>query len=383
MLGNIKIICSLLLWVSFALSIVYCGELSRQRRQFVFPDDSELTFGHERCSRPFVPEGICKSILKCREFLQERDFKRVKEAICGYDGVTPDVCCPVSGPPSSPRPATTPKPRVPSAEIVPHILPKRCGMRNISSNRIIGGRESDIGGWPWMTVIYIKQRGIKTAQCGGALVTNRHVITASHCGLNEQETDFLPATDLSVRLGEHNLFSTNDGSNPVDFPIKAVTYHQDFDRKTFKNDIAILTIDGTVTFTERIHPICLPYNYLRYEDLSERRPFVAGWGTTEFNGPSSPVLREIQVPIWKQEDCRRAYEKDIPITNKYMCAGYATGGKDACQGDSGGPLMMPANDTFFYLVGIVSFGKKCAQPDYPGVYTRVTEFLDWIEANMV
>ncbi|XP_013792928.1 proclotting enzyme-like, partial [Limulus polyphemus] len=232
-------------------------------------------------------------------------------------------------------------------------------------------------------VIYFDERGIKRPECGGTLVTNKHVITATHCGLNKEKTAFLPAKDFSVRLGEHNLFSTNDDSNPVDFPIKSVKYHEDFEVKTFKNDIAILTIDGTVTFTKRIHPVCLPYNYLRHEDLAEKRPYVAGWGTVAYDGPSSSVLREVQVPIWKHEDCRKAYEKEIPITDKYMCAGYANGGKDACQGDSGGPLMLPANDTFFYLVGIVSFGKKCALPNYPGVYTRVTEFLDWIEANIV
>lgn len=52
------------------------------------------------------------------------------------------------------------------------------------------------------------------------------------------------------------------------------------------------------------------------------------------------------------------------------------------QGDSGGPLMAVGKNNSFYLVGVVSFGKQCGQPGYPGVYTRVTEFLDWLSRNL-
>ena len=51
------------------------------------------------------------------------------------------------------------------------------------------------------------------------------------------------------------------------------------------------------------------------------------------------------------------------------------------QGDSGGPLMLPRGQNF-YLVGVVSYGYKCADPGYPGIYTRVTQFVDWIASNV-
>ena len=130
-------------------------------------------------------------------------------------------------------------------------------------------------------------------------------------------------------------------------------------------------------------------------------PTIVGWGTTYYGkiliknqyepvllnsflfffatgGRESTLLREVELPVWRNDDCDRAYLQ--PITDVFICAGYADGGKDACQGDSGGPLMLNMNGAWTQI-GIVSFGNKCAEPGFPGVYTRITHFLDWINQN--
>lgn len=81
---------------------------------------------------------------------------------------------------------------------------------------------------------------------------------------------------------------------------------------------------------------------LRTQDLTGYTPFVAGWGSTVYQGPQSHVLRDVQVPIISLRECARNYKSHFPnqqFDERVICAGY--GGRDTCQGDSGGPLMLP------------------------------------------
>ena len=142
-------------------------------------------------------------------------------------------------------------------------------------------------------------------------------------------------------------------------------------------------------------------------------PYVAGWGRTRVGGLNSPSLREVAIPMVPNDDCRTKYHKDKEFINHIfdntvMCAGTKQGGRDSCQvsneinqkvfmsrstnhinfsrnqGDSGGPLMWSeTQETPYSLIGIVSYGKGCASPDFPGVYTRVSAYLDWILPKLI
>jgi hypothetical protein len=81
-----------------------------------------------------------------------------------------------------------------------------------------------------------------------------------------------------------------------------------------------------------------------------------------------------------EETCQKTYQDKV-IDHRVICAGLAEGGKDSCQGDSGGPLVTKAADGEYRQIGVVSFGRQCALKDTPGVYSRVSAFGDWLQAN--
>lgn len=94
-------------------------------------------------------------------------------------------------------------------------------------------------------------------------------------------------------------------------------------------------------------------------------------------GRPSPILRKASVPVVDTAVCNGPDSYNGQIKEHMICAGHKEGGIDSCQGDSGGPLVLNGADGAV-LVGVVSWGKGCAQKLKYGVYTRVAENRNWI-----
>jgi trypsin len=101
---------------------------------------------------------------------------------------------------------------------------------------------------------------------------------------------------------------------------------------------------------------------------------ISGWGATLKSRDNLNNLRAVDVPVIDTVQCRKAYSK---LTRRMICAGYAKGGKDSCQGDSGGPMKRISDGV---LIGVVSWGYECAEPNYPGVYSNVSSVRPWIQS---
>ncbi|KAG8518590.1 Transmembrane protease serine 3 [Galemys pyrenaicus] len=114
--------------------------------------------------------------------------------------------------------------------------------------------------------------------------------------------------------------------------------------------------------------------------LGRRGPQL-GADTPSGAGDASAALNHAAVPLLSNKLCNHRDVYGGIISPSMLCAGYLQGGVDSCQGDSGGPLVCQERRVW-KLVGATSFGIGCAEVNKPGVYTRITSFLDWIHEQM-
>ncbi|KRT86665.1 Trypsin [Oryctes borbonicus] len=219
--------------------------------------------------------------------------------------------------------------------------------------------------WPWIAALYFKDVTYEQF-CGGSLITDRHVLTASHC------LEGLKASDIRVRLGEYDFTKTNE-TRSQDFSISEIIMHEDYSTLTYENDVAIVKLSKPTIFNSYIWPVCLPPTNDKFEG---KTAVVAGWGQIRYQGYTSELLLEATIPIWYQKECVAAFAQRI--TDNMICAAAYEGGVDSCKGDSGGPLLHQLDNERWVVIGIVSWGIGCGNKGKPGLYTRVNNYIPWI-----
>ncbi|NWV73795.1 ENTK Enteropeptidase, partial [Dasyornis broadbenti] len=244
-----------------------------------------------------------------------------------------------------------------------------CGKHLVTQNsgtRIVGGSDARREAWPWIVSLHFNFQPV----CGASLVSDEWLVTAAHCVYGRQ----LKPSRWQAVLG---LYVQSDLTQPstVVQNIDRIIINPHYMKETKDSDIALMHLQHKVQYTDYIQPICLPGKNQQF--LPGINCSIAGWGNIRNEGPTSNTLQEAEVPLISNEKCQQWMPK-YNITENMLCAGYDMGGIDSCQGDSGGPLTFEDGDKWF-LVGVVSFGEGCALPQRPGVYVRVTMFVDWIK----
>lgn len=308
---------------------------------------------------------------------------------------------------------------------------------------ILGGQDTKLGEFPWMTLLGSRRKsGSIFWKCGGALINKWFVVSAAHCGpsvdyvrLGEWEvkdTDMFDANtcsyynEVSKQKCENSRICNNyckkkngnfDCSNIVgnptdncapehqDIPVSEIINHPQYQKTVHGlaiNDIMLLKLSKPADFHTYVQPVCLPNLDLTkllgepgHNSLNFGKALVAGWGRTyndtaddSINIVSTPKLQKLEVPVLNLQKCLQKYKnlnldlsEDLSL-DEHFCAGGETK-KDSCNGDSGGPLISRKNTLSSYmLVGVVSGGTSKCGIGAPGIYTRVSNYRQWIVDNL-
>ncbi|XP_041106427.1 plasminogen-like isoform X2 [Polyodon spathula] len=236
------------------------------------------------------------------------------------------------------------------------VEPKRC------FGRIVGGCVSNPYSWPWQISL---RTSFNVHFCGGTLIHPQWVLTAAHC------------LERSSRPSQYKVF-LGIFTEKADEPSKQV---KDVDRLVLGptgTDIALIKLTSPALLNDKVQPACLPEK--DYIVPSGTECYVTGWGETQDTGGKG-VLKEAGLPVLDTKMCNRPEYLSDRVKVHEMCAGNLEGGTDSCQNDSGGPLVC-YQDRSFVLQGVTSWGLGCANAMKPGVYVRVSHFIDWIEKTM-
>ncbi|XP_076132174.1 trypsin-3 isoform X1 [Alosa pseudoharengus] len=229
-------------------------------------------------------------------------------------------------------------------------------IRDTLEQRIIGGQEVE----PYSIKYQASIQHNRNHYCGGTLIAAQWVVSAAHC--------WRPSSLIQVVLSEHSLAS-EEGFEQV-FDVEKIFVHYNYNYKIYNNDIMLIKLSTPAQLNANVQPAYVPTES-DPEMTKSTICTVSGWGVTRiYSYYLSPVLRAVDVNIIP--NCYYYYY--WRITDNMICAGSPFGGKDSCQGDSGGPLVCDGR-----FEGIVSWGISCANPYYPGVYTRVRNYNRWID----
>ncbi|XP_064611890.1 chymotrypsin-like serine proteinase [Liolophura sinensis] len=227
---------------------------------------------------------------------------------------------------------------------------------------IVGGSDAAPGQFPWQLLLQRDGSYI----CGAVLISADRALTAAHC-LGEGYT-------YSVIAGLHNRNTPN--GNEVTRTVSTWTMHPSYSEGSgYPNDIAILRLESPVPINNYIKAIARASS--TSGDFSGKTCTLSGWGRLSGSGDAATVLQHVSMPAITNSECssRWFFIPGASINAGHICV-YQSG-KSACSGDSGGPMVCEG-----LLAGITSWGMSTCSGSLPSVYSRVSYFEQWLDANM-
>nr|CAI5824215.1 unnamed protein product [Callosobruchus analis] len=328
--------------------------------------------------------GTCKLVTDCPPAVEtlrrkhSHDFKR-----CDWDDKTEVICCPSLT-------NRNPDDEDGDSDIYKKKHPNNANRQKSFSKRkceqaceeykkrascvhfnIVRGENALQDEFPHMAALGFNENGRMNWDCGASIISNKFLLSAAHCFV-------IKGIPTKVRLGVLKITSSAD-----DLDIKTYKIHDEYDYNTKHNDIALVEVDQKIEFSDKVRPACLYWN----NDDPEDEMWIIGWGksTIDQEDDRTVVLQKARVSAVSVNECNSTYRDRTMHTRTIRASQICAIGNssDACgQGDSGGPLQVEnGNSCSFSIVGVISYGMGCGGV-VPGVYTRVSRYIDWIEQNV-
>lgn len=356
--------------------------------------------------------GTCKRFTECAR--AQSDFRNgIIPQKCSFEHSLPVICC--INPPSN---TTNPKPDYTDYDDDPDVCPEvsanltkpktgrkawdKCidyqerlvypcvkastlsgGLTRVNycqhsaDELIIGGENAGYGEFPHMALLGFGATPEQASwDCGGTLISEKFILTAGHC--------------TTTRLGDVayvrlSLLKRTDPINSATkrlYNIARIIKHPDYKPPQKYNDIALLETTTTILLDRFAVPACLHFG----NEIRDSSVVALGWGTTKHRGDVSNILQKVKLTKYTKEECDENYSENRNlkqgILDSQICYGDKFESKDTCQGDSGGPIQIKNADIhcMYTIVGVTSFGSGCGYIGVPGVYTKVADYIDWIES---
>uniref|UniRef100_T1GIM6 Peptidase S1 domain-containing protein n=1 Tax=Megaselia scalaris TaxID=36166 RepID=T1GIM6_MEGSC len=226
--------------------------------------------------------------------------------------------------------------------------------------RVVNGTTAKEGEYPY--VVSLRSTS-GSHSCGASIIAPDWILTAAHC-----VTGRIPNT-TTIQYGVVNI----SVAGPNIAKVKKIIYHENYNPSSIINDIALLQLETPLKYNYiNVAPIQLPPQGYEVPANSQ----LIGWGLEKTGGKVQTQLQEVNLKCYSDKECQQRHNYRTNKDN--ICAGVDEGGKGQCSGDSGGPLTFGK-----YQVGLVSWSvKPCTIAPYPGVYTKVSHYINWINANM-
>ncbi|XP_041972936.1 CLIP domain-containing serine protease 2-like [Aricia agestis] len=263
------------------------------------------------------------------------------------------------------------------------LLPDACG--EIAERRLAEGPAAGLYEFPWMALISYDTKHGRDFKCTGTIINSRYILTAANCIKNLKIA--------GVRVGEYNKCTSIDcqldqcESHIQDITVDEAIVHEDFtSQANVDNNIGLLRLHDPIDFTfKNVAPICLPVsNALSSVTIDGKTATLASW---KFRKTSSCALNKISLPLVTRDECIKKHETSsfvkLEISVNQICADEKA--EDACGIVSGDPLMLEAGDQGgrrMVQYGLSSHGLTRCGTDYPGIYTDVSKYMDWILSNL-